>query len=126
MRAISAANNARCASRPYRPPDPFRKFQGASMRSIVIGRQFRGPPNSGNGGYVCGVLAKGLDGPVTAMLRAPIPLDVELGFETADGANVMTGEAGAVIGQGGPASQALPEPPPSPSFEAAREAQARC
>ena len=41
------------------------------MSKIVIGRQFCGPPNSGNGGYVCGVLADGLEGPVTAVLRAP-------------------------------------------------------
>lgn len=91
----------------------------------MIGRQFRGPPNSGNGGYVCGVLARGLDGPVTASLRAPPPLDVELDFETRDGANVLTGDAGLVIGQGASASVALPEPPPAPSLEAAREAGAR-
>ena len=40
------------------------------MRDVVIARQFRGPPNSGNGGYVCGVLAQGFDGPATAVLRA--------------------------------------------------------
>lgn len=91
----------------------------------MIGRQFRGPPNSGNGGYVCGVLAKGLDGPVTASLRAPPPLDVELDLAAADGVNVLTGEAGVLIGQAGPVVQALPEPPPAPSLEAARAAGAR-
>jgi len=32
------------------------------MQTITIPRRFRGPPNSGNGGYVCGLLAlpKGL------------------------------------------------------------------
>ena len=90
----------------------------------MIGRQFRGPPNSGNGGYVCGVLAKGLDGPVTAMLRAPPPLDVDLHLDVRDGATVLTGEAGLLIGQAGPATQALPEPPPSPGLQAARDAGA--
>jgi len=71
----------------------------------VIGRQFRGPPNSGNGGYVCGVLARGLDGPVTAMLRAPPPLDADLDLEIRDGASTLTGDAGVLIGQAGPASQ---------------------
>ena len=40
---------------------------GVILSKIVIGRQFRGPPNSGNGGYVCGVLAGDLPGPVTSM-----------------------------------------------------------
>lgn len=95
------------------------------MSQITIGRQFCGPPNSGNGGYVCGVLAKGLDGPVTSVLRAPIPLDVALGLEPRDGGNVLLGEADTLIGQGGPARQELPEPPPAPSLEAARAAGAR-
>ena len=39
------------------------------MRSkIVVAEQFRGPPNSGNGGYVCGLMASALGGPVTAMV----------------------------------------------------------
>lgn len=95
------------------------------LSTFTIGRQFCGPPNSGNGGYVCGVLAKGLDGPVTAMLRAPPPLDVELGLERRDDAMVLLSADGAtVIGQGGPATQALPEPPTVPTLEAARAAMA--
>jgi len=82
--------------------------RGLSILSkIVIGRQFCGPPNSGNGGYVCGVLSKGLEGPVTAVLRAPIPLDTDLALRRDGGANLLLGEADAVIGQGGPANQAL-------------------
>lgn len=91
----------------------------------MIGRQFCGPPNSGNGGYVCGILSKGVDGPVTAVLRAPIPLDTDLGLEAREGGNVLLGEADALIGQGGPATQALPEPPPAPTLEAARAAGLR-
>lgn len=90
----------------------------------MIGRQFCGPPNSGNGGYVCGVLAKGLDGPVTAVIRAPVPLDVDLGLETRDGASVLTGADGALIGQGGAATQPLPEPPLVPTLDQARAAMA--
>lgn len=91
----------------------------------MIGRQFCGPPNSGNGGYVCGILSRGVDGPATAVLRAPIPLDTDLGLEARDGGNVLLGEADALIAQGGPATQALPEPPPAPSLEAARAAGLR-
>jgi hypothetical protein len=94
------------------------------LSKITIGRQFCGPPNSGNGGYVCGLLAEGLEGPVTAVLRAPIPLDVELDVESQDGAHVLLGEAGP-IGSAGAAKVDLPEPPPPPSLEAARAAGAR-
>lgn len=94
------------------------------MSKITIGRQFCGPPNSGNGGYVCGVLAKGLEGPVTAVLRAPPPLDVELGLKRRDGGTVLLNADGAPIGQGGPATQELPQPPLVPSLEEARAAMA--
>lgn len=95
------------------------------MSKIVIGRQFCGPPNSGNGGYVCGLLSKDLQGPVTAVIRAPVPLDADLALEARDGANVLLGADGALIGQGGPATQVLPEPPCVPTLEAAVEASTR-
>jgi hypothetical protein len=94
------------------------------LSKITIGRQFCGPPNSGNGGYVCGVLSKGFEGPVTAVIRAPVPLDVELGLERREGAAVLTGAEGAVIGQGGPSTQTLPEPPMVPTLDQARAASA--
>ncbi len=95
------------------------------MSQITIGRQFCGPPNSGNGGYVCGVLAEGQPGPVTAVLRAPIPLDVTLTLEARGGAHVLLGEGESLIAQGGPATQAMPEPPAAPSLDAARAAAGR-
>jgi hypothetical protein len=45
------------------------------MESIVIDKRFCGPPNSGNGGYVCGLLARHIDGGAEITLRAPPPLD---------------------------------------------------
>lgn len=90
----------------------------------MIGRQFCGPPSSGNGGYVCGILARGHEGPVTAVIRAPAPLDVDLGLERRDGATVLTGADGALIGQGAPATQDLPQPPVIPTLAEARAAMA--
>ena len=96
------------------------------MAKIVIAQQFCGPPNSGNGGYVCGVLAKDLEGPVTSVLRARVPLDVDLDLAVADGAAVMTDAAGGLIGRGDPAAAGLlPEPPAAPGVDAARAAGAR-
>lgn len=41
---------------------------------VTIDPRFCGPPESGNGGYCCGVLAEGLGGAVEVTLRAPPPL----------------------------------------------------
>jgi hypothetical protein len=90
---------------------------------IVVAQQFRGPPNSGNGGYVCGLMAKAFDGPVTAMLRAPMPLDTPLDLIVEDGVARILGAEGALIGEaksGDPA--VLPPPPPAPSLAAATAA----
>ena len=45
------------------------------MQSIRIDRRFCGPPNSGNGGYVCGLLAAHIDGGAEITLRVPPPLE---------------------------------------------------
>jgi hypothetical protein len=96
------------------------------LSSIVIGRQFCGPPNSGNGGYVCGVLARTIEGPATSVLRAPIPLDVPLTLQPREAGIAMTGAEGQLIGHGDATPGAsLPEAPPAPTLEAARAAAGR-
>ena len=96
------------------------------MSQIVIGRQFRGPPNSGNGGYVCGVLAREIEGPATSVLRAPVPLDHPLSYARRDGAVIMSNAEGQLIGTGEAAPAAeLPEPPIRPSLAAAQAAGER-
>jgi hypothetical protein len=96
------------------------------LPNIVIGRQFCGPPNSGNGGYVCGVIARGLDGPAKAVLRAPVPLDIELSLDDAEGAIQLTSAEGLLIGISAPGdASVLPQPPPAPGLEAARAASER-
>lgn len=95
------------------------------MPKVTIARQFCGPPNSGNGGYVCGVIAKDLPGPAKAVLRAPVPLDIELSLEGAEGAIQLTSAEGLLVGLAAPGDAAvLPEPPPAPSQAAARAASA--
>lgn len=96
------------------------------MADIVIAQQFCGPPNSGNGGYVCGVLAREIAGPATSILRARIPLDVGLSLGSEDGQTRMFDGEGAVIGTGRPADPAdLPTPPPAPTLAQAQAAQTR-
>lgn len=48
------------------------------MLTMTIPRRFRGPPNSGNGGYVCGMLARHIPGAAEVTLRAPPPLEKPL------------------------------------------------
>lgn len=93
------------------------------MQQIVVGSRFNGPPDSGNGGYTCGLVAgaAGLpDAEVT--LRRPPPLDVPLRVE---GGEVYDGEH--LVATVAPAAAAAPEatPPPFPGYDAARAAQER-
>lgn len=72
------------------------------MTEIIIDRRYCGPPNSGNGGYVCGRLARHIPGGAEVTLRMPPPLDTPLHpvaagdgtWELRDGARVVaTGRA---------------------------------
>ncbi len=53
-------------------------------QDIVIDRRFRGPPDSANGGYACGVVGEQIEGVATATLRRPPPLNVPLSLVTDD------------------------------------------
>jgi hypothetical protein len=95
------------------------------LAKIVVAQQFCGPPNSGNGGYVCGVLAKDIEGPATSVLRARVPLDADLDLRLNEGVMQLTDAEGGLVGRAAPADQALlPTPPAPPSLTAAREAGA--
>lgn len=94
------------------------------MTTIVIARQFRGPPNSGNGGYVCGALARRIDGAATVALRALIPLDVPLELEASENGVRLVGGDGTLIAEGLRATAPLPDPPAPPSLAEARAAGA--
>ena len=87
--------------------------------TISVPAQFRGPPNSVNGGYACGVMAGLIDGPFTAALRAPPPLETPTVL-IRDGDSVRwERESGEPIGEARAADAAVPEPPPAPSLQAA-------
>lgn len=83
--------------------------------TIVIDPRFCGPPNSGNGGYVCGRLAKFIDGPAVVRLRVPPPLGAELLVQrTQAGVSLIHG--GTIIAEGWPADVQVEVPDaPTPS-----------
>ena len=87
---------------------------------IVIDRRFRGPTESGNGGYTCGLLAAFVDGSAEVTLRLPPPLDRPL--EVARDHGVMRAlDEGRVVAEGKPAAVELDVPDP-PAFEQAAAA----
>jgi hypothetical protein len=91
---------------------------------VVIERRFRGPPNSGQGGYSCGLVAEHIDAPSAAVsLRLPPPLERELHFEHGDDANVALLDGDALVAEGAPVDLALDAPDPVP-LEQARTASA--
>ena len=51
------------------------------MTTLAVASRFRGPPASGNGGYVCGLVAATLRADVRVRLVAPPPLDTPLELE---------------------------------------------
>ena len=94
------------------------------MQSVLIDRRFCGPPNSGNGGYVCGLLASHIEGSAEITLRAPPPLEQRLAIaEGTDGAAELR-EAETVIATGRPAELDISEIPAA-TFSEAEEAARR-
>ena len=89
---------------------------------LEIAERFCGPPNSGNGGYVCGLVAKYLSGTVTVRLKAPPPLKKKLRREwTNDSARLLHNSA--VIGEAR-ASELRLELPNCPTLAEAERAAA--
>ena len=95
------------------------------METIVIPSRFNGPPDSGNGGYSCGLVARALGGgPAEVMLKAPPPLDRALAVEREDGVvRVRDGEI--LVAEGRRAQVDLDVPPLSVTREEAAAAEGR-
>jgi len=60
-----------------------------TMQSITVPARFCGPPDSGNGGYTCGLVAKELGGVVECTLRSPVPLEMPLDLERSKSGGVL-------------------------------------
>jgi hypothetical protein len=95
-----------------------------NSEDLEISARFCGPPNSGNGGYVCGRIAKNLSGAVAVRLKAPPPLNTVLRREwTTDSARLL--HEATVIGEAKTAPFSL-EPPSPPSIGQAERAAESC
>jgi hypothetical protein len=91
---------------------------------VRIDRRFRGPPDSGNGGYFAGVVAKTLGGSdVAVSLRRPAPLDTDLRLEHADDEACLY-DGSALLAVAGRKAVTIDVPPPV-LVEEARAAEGR-
>lgn len=90
------------------------------MDTFTVPARFCGPPDSGNGGYTCGLLARELGGVMECTLRAPVPLDVPLQLErTQAGGCLRHGEK--IVVEANPTTITVTPPAPI-SVQAATEA----
>ena len=48
------------------------------QHDVIISKRYRGPPDSANGGYACGMLARHFTGPARVRLQNPPPLETGL------------------------------------------------
>jgi hypothetical protein len=96
------------------------------LPELVIASRFRGPPDSGNGGYVCGRVAGYLDGyvdgPVTVTLRRPIPLATPMAVRPDDDGSLRVRHDGTLIAEAAPAPDH--QAPPVPALVSMAEAHA--
>jgi hypothetical protein len=88
-------------------------------RAVTIDWQFRGPPESGNGGYSCGVAATALGtAPAVVRLRVPPPLGRALVIERGEGSTRLL-DGATVVAEAQPADDVDIEPPrPVPFHDA--------
>jgi hypothetical protein len=89
-------------------------------QTITIARRYCGPPDSGNGGYVCGRLAAYIEGPAVVRLQVPPPLDVEMEVRQIDGSVEMV--HGATVIATARATQVSLEVPAAPDYADAEAA----
>lgn len=76
---------------------------------LIIQPRFNGPPDSGNGGYVCGAVANFVGSTAEITLRQPPPLNRHLQImRQNEGVQLLDGEA--LIASGRPAELALDVP----------------
>jgi hypothetical protein len=82
------------------------------VTTILIDPRYNGPPDSGNGGYVCGAFAVATGGDLRVRLVVPPPLDVPLDVSKDDGGDWELRSATSVIARGKPAKLQLDVPSP--------------
>jgi len=96
------------------------------VSTITIEGRFHGPPDSGNGGYACGLVAGQVSGQVTVALRSPPPLDTPMTIAEPDAEGVVAVHAGAtLVATATPGRVTHDAPPAEVDLSAAEDATTR-
>lgn len=97
----------------------------SASERVMVDERFCGPPGTGNGGYVAGLVAGRVGARADVALRRPTPLATPLRLRSESGGWLLETEAeGELLVAGQAAPPVLPRlcPPPAPRFEEALEA----
>jgi hypothetical protein len=84
------------------------------LATVTIDARYRGPPGSGNGGYVAGMLAGFLAGPAEVRLARPPPLDRPLDVRMLDDDSLELLDGEVTLASARWADVELDVPPPPP------------
>ena len=90
-------------------------------RKIIIDSCFCGPPDSGHGGYVCGLVAGFIEGTAEVTLHKPPPLNQPLDIEQPEGDKVVLRNGNLILAEARPSNIELNVPDP-PTYAEAVEA----
>ena len=91
--------------------------------TLYIARRYCGPPDSGNGGYTCGLVGSLITGPAEVTLRSPPPLERDLAVErSGDDVRVLAGDQ--LVAEAKPARVDVAAPR-APTFDEASRAAER-
>ena len=91
--------------------------------TIFIPRRFRGPHESGNGGYTCALLARHVEAPVVEVtLRSPPPLDRPMEVRR-EGERALLFDGEHLLAEAAPTTLELAQPPQVSAREAIEAAR---
>jgi hypothetical protein len=96
----------------------------ATVDVVTIRRRYRGPPDSANGGYACGLVGRHLQAGARVRLHSPPPLDQPLTIRASAAVHLAMAMGEQVIASGTTAEPAGDIPAPV-SFEVATSASAQ-
>ena len=95
------------------------------MPQVVVDARFHGPPNSANGGYVSGALARLADGPVAVSLYVPPPLDTPMVATPQPDGSVQLHDGDTLVAEAVPVDTGPLAPPAIVTVAGARVASER-